>query len=556
MDDGPKLTLEELVDQISELLEHTQNLRRLSLDCFHFLLCGHERLASALCRLRQLNHVEVEYVSDYAIRFIGETGWNLHTLHLVYDDGESSNRRHIKDQDTTTLSVLLHTLSNLPTLHTLAIHNIFLAFAPRDLQSHEKSLHPSVQELIIWAATEPRAVLDFIDLFPNLALLDLHFYGPPALVHGDAVQGDGAAPKHNVQNCWPALRTLSLCTLDTARCARSRLNRAYHLRLLSTSLANQSTDDASDAVVLLQDTLRRVSPVRAQLPFKFGVEPMPARLWAQVPALAPRLRYLELKLSLRDIKKEYRGGHWLAGIPDALRGVPLILLRLHLPRFPLNSRYRKGPIERVAQRDLSRELYDEAVATAESLPARLADAMPTLRIVGISDEGPNWDCRMAVSRAKKKDASASRLQPSRSPAGTGGGICGDSTVGDGDRSASGSPASEAETEAAADGGEDDSEDGSVIDDRYGDPDGEPSDQVFFDDLDDFVCQGGWYRKELATSHWWRTCEVDGERRIEELSVEQGQSILRLLGDKTVRWTEQMDGKPVSLELVVIPSLDI
>lgn len=86
-------------------------------------------------------------------------------------------------------------------------------------------------------------------------------------------------------------------------------------------------------------------------------------------------------------------------------------------------------------------------------------------------------------------------------------------------------------------------DGSIVDDRWTNLlRHTPPDQEFFDERDDYVCEGGWYQIQLATSQWWRTCGADGERRVEELSVEQGQSILRLLSDKSLRWTEQMDGK--------------
>ena len=67
----------------------------------------------------------------------------------------------------------------------------------------------------------------------------------------------------------------------------------------------------SPDVARLLNVLRRVSPVRAQLWVEVGALPM--TFWSRVPVIAPRLRYLELKISLGALKEEYAS--WLVSRP-------------------------------------------------------------------------------------------------------------------------------------------------------------------------------------------------------------------------------------------------
>ena len=93
---------------------------------------------------------------------------------------------------------------------------------------------------------------------------------------------------------WNLIRSLTLFSRVSMRAAQPLLAPAFHLQVTRP----MSMDDRGDPsnTVLLLDTFRKVSPVRAQLALIVGEAPLP--LWKLMPEVAPRLRLLELKISL------------------------------------------------------------------------------------------------------------------------------------------------------------------------------------------------------------------------------------------------------------------
>ncbi|KAI0707031.1 hypothetical protein C8Q76DRAFT_800399 [Earliella scabrosa] len=441
------------------------------------------RVLPALAALRYLRRVDFDTVSDPTIAWVGKTGWNLHTLSLDYDDPEVVNRPHIQNHRCT-LPILLDTIAQFPYLHTLKVRSCRFSLSLSDIPNYDPPIFRSVQKLFLWNAT-PRA-LDLVNLFPNVSLVDFD-YDP--LYDQEEFQ-PSLGPR------WPPIDSLILTSLDTVRCASQRLNTARHIQIgRDISVADPDGTDSRNIATLV-DVLQKVSPVHAQLSVEVGTPPM--RFWARVEAVAPRLRYLELKVSLEDLKQEYAS--WLDNLPDSLRPLPLLYLRLHLPQLPIihivwdpetGNQLLDGigrPVFNATQ-SFSRELYDKRVITAQTLPKRFADAIPTLKVIALADEGPTGITK------DDGDGPGSEEDEGEPAEDSGGG------TGDG------------ETEADSENGSEDSE---------GEDDG-----IYFEEQDDYEHQNGWHRK-LETLQWWRVIKAGGERHIQELTKEHGNRIERFL----------------------------
>lgn len=286
--------LQEAVDLTVDLLTNAHNLCRLSLDCLHLLMEYDARVLPALAALRYLRRVDFDTVSDPTVAWVGKTGWNLHTLSLDYDDPEVVNRPHIQNHRCT-LPILLDTIAQFPYLHTLKVGSCRFSLSLSDIPNYDPPIFRSVRKLFLWNAT-PRA-LDLVNLFPNVSLVDFD-YDP--LYDQEEFQ-PSLGPR------WPPIDSLILTSLDTVRCASQRLNTARHIQIgRDISVADPDGTDSRNIATLV-DVLQKVSPVHAQLSVEVGTPPM--RFWARVEAVAPRLRYLELKVSLEDLKQEYAS--WL-----------------------------------------------------------------------------------------------------------------------------------------------------------------------------------------------------------------------------------------------------
>ena len=167
--------------------------------------------------------------------------------------------------------------------------------------------------------------------------------------------------------------------------------------------------------------------------------------------------------------------------------------------------------------------------TAQTLPKRFADAIPTLKVIALADEGPNWD--YVESDASEAESRAELEDIDHEGAHTHSEDDGDEPGSEEDEGEpaenSGGGTGDGETEADSENGSEDSE---------GEDDG-----IYFEEQDDYEHQNGWHRK-LETLQWWRVIKAGGERHIQELTKEHGNRIERFLESSKYSDKEpQIDG---------------
>ncbi|KAI0749343.1 hypothetical protein C8Q80DRAFT_1269239 [Daedaleopsis nitida] len=316
----------------------------LSLDSVYIIVLREPRLAEAFTALRRLTRVEFGMVSDSIVKLF-------------------------------------------PRLHTLKIEMCFElakrhAFA--DLPQGAEPAFPSVRRLFFWLGPFPPAV-ELVRRCPNVELVHLS----PDLIYRDTLE---LLPPAS----WPPLRSLccDLLSVHSACCATgvAELKPVTHLQVPHRfSVVDPEGEDKAE-VTMLMCILRRTSPVWVQLPMEVGAAPM--RFWSEVPHAAPRLRCLDMKLSLSDLKEEYAG--WLENVPDALCALPLVYLRVQLPPMPdrhplLNDQWEDlrdadGELIYNATLACAHALWTGRKAAVKTLPRRCARAIPTLKFFALWDE--------------------------------------------------------------------------------------------------------------------------------------------------------------------------
>ncbi|KAI0749238.1 hypothetical protein C8Q80DRAFT_1119576 [Daedaleopsis nitida] len=239
--------------------------------------------------------------------------------------------------------------------------------------------------------------------------------------------------------------------------------------------------------------------------------------WAQVPVIAPRLRYLDLKIILNGLNDAHADS--LDNMPGALRSLPLVCLRLYLPKLslidqcrswddPWEARYNpQHPANAIVQR-----MYPAHLVTMQSLPIRFASAIPTLKLSpncirnGVEPEG---DTHHTVDDIESADAEyAMELEE-------------DNLTGDTSDQQFGEGISVPEA--------------AEIENSY-------DDKEFFDEQYDHARRGKWYQEKVVRSQWWRVVDAgdDGGWYVQELTAEQGARAQKLLDDSNIDWLEQMD----------------
>ncbi|KAI0749220.1 hypothetical protein C8Q80DRAFT_1269131 [Daedaleopsis nitida] len=145
--------------------------------------------------------------------------------------------------------------------------------------------------------------LDLVNLCPNIELVDLPL---------DIVEPDELASRPVAS--WPILRSLrrNIDSMHAACCTDHvvDLSTADHLQLRDKlSVVGVEAANRADKHMLLS----------------------PMRFWAEVAPLAPRMCYLELKLTIPSLKEEY--ADWLEDVPDTLSPLTLLYLRLYIPKM-------------------------------------------------------------------------------------------------------------------------------------------------------------------------------------------------------------------------------
>ena len=280
-----------------ELLSGACHLRSLTLAGVHALMHGDSRFAAALAALAHLHHVAFESVNDTVVKFVGQTGWDLRTLHLDY-----LLRRHFLSpfpgESTRTVLVLYGALAQFHNLHTLKIaHFESFPVAP----TNPIPVFPSIRRLFI-ASDLTLSVFDLVDRCPKVHLVDLSecTVRVAELDHRD-----------RRFKAWPALRSLRVPS-NIASIAEGSADRvvlgwsvADHLQVAPMIRAPTREDESSSDVQSLLWTLGGTSPMYVQLSVAVKREPM--NFWGRVAECAPRLRYLELKVSILDLDEQFAG---------------------------------------------------------------------------------------------------------------------------------------------------------------------------------------------------------------------------------------------------------
>ncbi|KAI0069561.1 hypothetical protein K474DRAFT_1680836 [Panus rudis PR-1116 ss-1] len=153
--------------------------------------------------------------------------------------------------------------------------------------------------------------------------------------------------------------------------------------------------------------IRGTSPVGLRICLHAPLQP--DSFWATLAATAPRLRFLDITISLRSESPDIPDASWTELLLDSLRNLPLVCLKLYLPNIQTDMRHLTYDIwaDRAlsSNPDVARKLYQQrqeeitakvvvhrnAVAHAmlahmEDLPERLANDLPNLKYLAFGSE--------------------------------------------------------------------------------------------------------------------------------------------------------------------------
>ncbi|KAI0749332.1 hypothetical protein C8Q80DRAFT_1119636 [Daedaleopsis nitida] len=364
------------VQLLIDLLDNACNLRTLILHFRADFMMESSKLAAALTdnTLCHLQWVVLWSVNDAVVRLLAQTAWHLRVLDLSYSGGPISSVGHIS------FLTLLDAITNFPNLHALKITNLvdidmveFRTSLDHILQSYR---YPSIRQLSV-ACGESLFALCLVEHCPNVELVTFDIVRPYGLnkerLNELSLSFAQWRPLHSlcgdVYELYETYCNAGLVELNVV----SHFMTTRELRVVDPDGVHQQN------VSMLQSVLRTLSPVWAQLSLEIGGAPL--RFWRDVPACAPRLLYLDLKVSLPCLKEEY--ATWLDSIPDALNALPLLYLGIHLRARIRFSEDDPNPTAREFDSEMTRErevqLHADHDASARMLPARCAKAIPTLR---------------------------------------------------------------------------------------------------------------------------------------------------------------------------------
>ncbi|TBU44330.1 hypothetical protein BD309DRAFT_43941 [Dichomitus squalens] len=281
---------------IYELLMNAPNIRRLTIERFAALRRSDPRVVTAMASLPQLSRLELDGVPGDALA----------------NESVAGNVHRTSGRDLVTLSLncsswwyddayppLFRTISAFPRLVSLKLRHFSPDRSCRGPHHTETlPLYPSIQQLFL---EEPSAAaLDLVTLFPNLSVVGTSIHDRRRDISDDRDHSwENREPIDTpwAGTTWGALRSVILSSELVMHRARDVINQAFHLRVDCTFA--EDIDYSWTWPVELEPVLmilRKVSPVRAQLSVEVGVQPM--RFWAGISEIAPRLRYLELKVTL------------------------------------------------------------------------------------------------------------------------------------------------------------------------------------------------------------------------------------------------------------------
>ncbi|KAI0771319.1 hypothetical protein BD413DRAFT_613398 [Trametes elegans] len=343
-----------IVPYLCTLLEQARNLRYLHLGPFTRLLAADTRVGAALQQMCQLTDLHLD---EAAIQYAQVLSWNANGEHT-----------------SPTFVTLLEAISAFPALNALAL----VAFQPLvPLLFADISPLPSFASITCLQLSHcTPCTLALVPLFPRLQVL------------GCTISGLGAVPEHwhalGTGGSWRPLRQLVLFSKLEVVCVLDAVAQVHDLTI-TTELRLGGFTIREETIAILQ----RTNPVCLDMAVSFG--PVRATIWEDIAPVAPRLRFLELRVS--HLRPEIRSTDWLDNIPTAL--APLTTLS-YLRLIFLSRTTSCAPTPTVsapadpsgqeAQQDVS-----HAVATQRALyalPRRLAYALPSLQCVALSLRSP------------------------------------------------------------------------------------------------------------------------------------------------------------------------
>ncbi|KAI0326455.1 hypothetical protein GY45DRAFT_1328894 [Cubamyces sp. BRFM 1775] len=360
---------------IGDLLLAAQRLRQIAFERFDPCVEADPRIGEALYSMDRLVSAEFGTVADSTFELLPGLNKNLRALQLMYFWEQDEPL----EDETKTFPPLLDALSPLHYLNTLGL----VYFDPPDGSlsgSADRHLFrlPSIRTLTF--SLSSASALELVDVCPNVTRID---FLSARLDPGDKLC-DGPS--------WPPLRALTLGGYPEAKCVAHRVGAVDKLAISSN--IKVGTADEPEQVADLLALLVRASPVNLSL--RVSLQATPMTFWGRVAHLAPRLRMLELRVSLEVLAVENIG--WLDSIPASLSALPLIYLSIAVPKNPTVQQPSDsiGEVLECAASDEqhyldAREIEVHRAQALEALPKRLMNAIPTLRFVSIGSGEVNKD---------------------------------------------------------------------------------------------------------------------------------------------------------------------
>ncbi|KAH9921229.1 uncharacterized protein BXZ73DRAFT_79999 [Epithele typhae] len=349
---------------LPDVLFATKNIRSLEIS-YLTLISGEPRLSIALAELRELRTLSCNWVEDKMLPTIQNIpSPNLTSLSLGYE-GRTNFCAHIPS--------LISAIRSFPRLYTL-----ILGFLKPTTSVDIASYPPftSIRQLTLNRVTEPAT--DLVYLCPNVTLLKLGFD------HLRKEDPNESRPR------WRPSPLPQLTLADSRMEARDSMvslleQRDLHATHVRLSMLWGFTQDGisftkGEPASRLPRVLAALKPRSLYLEVlatwgSAKLSDCTGTLWQEVAAAAPHLRALVLRVASfnDDDTENERPGRWMP--PNALVAelARLPLVCVHLKADPELSDWKSGDSDR-------QRLHALAV-----FPGKLAAAIPTLRVVGVSD---------------------------------------------------------------------------------------------------------------------------------------------------------------------------
>ncbi|KAH9885755.1 hypothetical protein C8Q73DRAFT_294046 [Cubamyces lactineus] len=360
---------------VGDLLLAARRLRRIAFERFHPCVAADPRIGEALFAMDRLVSAEFATVADSTFELLPGLNRNLRALQLMYF--WEHDEQPLEDE-TKTFPPLLMALSPLHRLSTLGV----LYFDPPDGSLTGRSDRhllqlPSIRTLRF--SLSSASALELVDVCPNVTHID---FSSARLNPGDQVC-DGPS--------WPPLQAMTLGGYREVKCIAHRVGAVDKLAIYD--IIKVDAADEPETVTDLLAFLAQASPVSMSLRVSFQAAPM--AFWGRVAPVAPRLRMLELTVSLAAIATQ--NIDWLDTIPTSLSALPLVYLAIAVPKNPTVRR----PPDRIdelreyaaldVKHHINAKVEEHRARVLDALPERLINAIPTLRFVSVGAGYANED---------------------------------------------------------------------------------------------------------------------------------------------------------------------